>query len=43
MEYFKETYFEVKLDKSKMRRIFEQKDKATAELFKLQASKRLDG
>ena len=43
MEFFKATYFEVKLDRNKMRRIFEQKDRAAAELSKLQASKRVDG
>jgi hypothetical protein len=30
MEFFKATYFAVKLDKEKMRRIFQQKDMASA-------------
>ena len=43
MEFFKLTYFDQKLDRGKMKRIFEQKDRAAADLFKLQASKRIEG
>ena len=43
MEFFKATYFDQKLDRSKMKRIFEQKDRAAADLFKLQVSKRIEG
>lgn len=36
MDFFKATFFEVKLDKNKMNRIFEQKERTAADLHVLQ-------
>ena len=43
MEFFKYTYFKQPLDRTKMERIFEQKEKTAADLSKLQESKRVEG
>ena len=43
LDFFKATFFEVKLDKKKMARIFEQKEKNAADFQELQTSKRGEG
>ena len=40
IEFFKATYFEMKLNDGKLKRIFEQKEKAAQEQHQLQLSKR---
>ena len=42
MEFFKATYFEMKLDRKKMMRVFKAKDDAADELELLQKTKRGD-